>query len=34
MITDIKIHEDKEVWEETGYRLVTIQLIIDDLQEI
>lgn len=34
MITDIKIHEDKEVWEETGYRLITIQLIIDDLQEI
>ena len=34
MITDIKIHEDKEVWEETGHRLVTIQLIIDDLQEI
>ena len=34
MITDIKIHEDKEVWEETGYRLVTIRLIIDDLQEI
>lgn len=33
-ITDIKIHEDKEVWEETSYRLVTIQLIIDDLQEI
>lgn len=34
MITDIKIHEDKEVWEETGYRLITIQLIIDDLQKI
>lgn len=34
MITDIEIHEDKEVWEETGYRLVTIQLTIDDLQEI
>lgn len=34
MITDIKIHEDKEVWKETSYRLVTIQLIIDDLQEI
>lgn len=34
MITDIKIHEDKEVWEKTGHRLVTIQLIIDDLQEI
>lgn len=34
MITDIEIYEDKEIWHETGYRLVTVSLTINDLDEL